>query len=357
MASFRKTPVNTRSWLDISHFSPNAILRGVQLTFVGAHRSLQNPALFTSDHYRQAAHALAAGIAIRLLVEIPNICVKVLKWCMAFFYPEDRLSWLGAVSDDVGFIGNHVLQLPLFFMAVMQHLSPTLDELFMQSLKWVDHTNRKKHEHTAHDKFRVDFYQNLKEYPRFSAGYGSPNQSTNTLHRIIFKYCRKGLVSLLVMSLSYLPGIGQLILPALSFYTFKNAVGFTFAGVIFGSSIVLPRRYLIIFLQTYFATRTLTRELLEPYFSRVPFTKRERANWFRSREGVLFGFGLGFYLLTSVPLVGVLIYGIAEGSAAYLISKVTDPLPLPQDIRQYAIRQQTWTNKQFFLNLAFSNID
>ncbi|KAF4589370.1 putative transmembrane protein UsgS [Ophiocordyceps camponoti-floridani] len=136
MASFRKTPVNTRSWLDISHFSPNAILRGVQLTFVGAHRSLQNPALFTSDHYRQAAHALAAGIAIRLLVEIPNICVKVLKWCMAFFYPEDRLSWLGAVSDDVGFIGNHVLQLPLFFMAVMQHLSPTLDELFMQSLKW-----------------------------------------------------------------------------------------------------------------------------------------------------------------------------------------------------------------------------
>lgn len=52
-------------------FEPNAILRGVQLTLVSAYRALQNPALFTSDHYRQAALAVAAGIAIRLLVAIP----------------------------------------------------------------------------------------------------------------------------------------------------------------------------------------------------------------------------------------------------------------------------------------------
>ena len=52
-------------------FEPNTILRGAQLTLVGAHRALQNPALFTSEHYRQAALAVAAGIAIRLLVAIP----------------------------------------------------------------------------------------------------------------------------------------------------------------------------------------------------------------------------------------------------------------------------------------------
>lgn len=33
--------------------------------------ALQNPGIFTSDHYRQAALAVAAGIAIRLLVAIP----------------------------------------------------------------------------------------------------------------------------------------------------------------------------------------------------------------------------------------------------------------------------------------------
>ncbi len=34
-------------------------------------RALQNPALFTSEHYKQAALAVAIGIAIRLAIAIP----------------------------------------------------------------------------------------------------------------------------------------------------------------------------------------------------------------------------------------------------------------------------------------------
>jgi hypothetical protein len=77
----------------MSNFDPNAILRGAQLTLVGgklpsaaaeaaeaAHRltcpspvnrAVQNPGLFTSDHYRQAALAVVAGVAIRILVAVP----------------------------------------------------------------------------------------------------------------------------------------------------------------------------------------------------------------------------------------------------------------------------------------------
>jgi hypothetical protein len=36
-----------------------------------AHRALQNPDIFTSDHYRQAAVAVAAGIGIKFLVSLP----------------------------------------------------------------------------------------------------------------------------------------------------------------------------------------------------------------------------------------------------------------------------------------------
>lgn len=75
--------------LAISNFDPNAILRGAQLTIVGgklafnsstlqhkltgpkAIRALRNPDLFTSDHYKQAAIAVALGIIIRLAIEIP----------------------------------------------------------------------------------------------------------------------------------------------------------------------------------------------------------------------------------------------------------------------------------------------
>lgn len=76
-------------------FELNSIFRGAQLTIVGANRgktlerqrdgmrtqltpslALQNPGIFTSDHYRQAALAVAAGIAIRILVAIPVCCVR-----------------------------------------------------------------------------------------------------------------------------------------------------------------------------------------------------------------------------------------------------------------------------------------
>lgn len=36
-----------------------------------AFRALQNPDLFRNEHYRQAALAVAAGIAIRLIIAIP----------------------------------------------------------------------------------------------------------------------------------------------------------------------------------------------------------------------------------------------------------------------------------------------
>lgn len=65
-------PKNADEWkAKMANFDPDAILRGAQLTLVGAHRALQNPRLFTSEHYRQAALAVAAGLAIRVLIEIP----------------------------------------------------------------------------------------------------------------------------------------------------------------------------------------------------------------------------------------------------------------------------------------------
>lgn len=58
-------------FVQTTSFEPNGLLRGAQLTLVGAYRALQNPALFTSEHYRQAALAVVAGIAISVLVAIP----------------------------------------------------------------------------------------------------------------------------------------------------------------------------------------------------------------------------------------------------------------------------------------------
>ncbi|KAK5279680.1 hypothetical protein LTR16_007477 [Cryomyces antarcticus] len=99
------------------------------------------------------------------------------------------------------------------------------------------------------------------------------------------------------------------------------------------------------------------RELLEPYFSRIRYTKDQKRMWFRDREGVLFGFGVGFYLFVKIPLLGVLIYGIAEASTAYLITKITDPPPPPAEWKDYAESQVRWKNKHEFLTLPLDKLD
>ncbi|KAM0360251.1 hypothetical protein ACHAP4_002322 [Fusarium culmorum] len=325
--------------LDVSHFDPNTVIRGAQLTLVGAHRALQNPALFTTDHYRQAAIAVVAGLAIRLVISVPIVGIKLLLWLISFFVSLDAVTWDDTLVNGLDFVAEYVLQVPFFLMALMRYVVPTLDNL-----------NEKPSE------LRDMYYPNLKMY-RPTDGSTHSESTAQAVSMFLYRFLRKGGISLAVFALSYTPYIGRFVLPAASFYTFNNAVGLGPASVIFGTGIFLPRKYLVIFLQSYFSSRSLMRELLEPYFARVHFTKEQKRNWFRSREGVLFGFGLGFYVLVKIPLVGVLVYGIAEASTAYLITKITDPPPPPQQMNEFTQGQQNWSNKHEFLNLSLANID
>lgn len=226
----------------------------------------------------------------------------------------------------------------------------------MESLRWVDMTYVQKHKHDDPKDLRDMYYPNLRQY---STRDGSTH-STSTAEAVsmfLWRSIRKASISLAVYSLTYVPVVGRFVLPAASFYTFKEAVGLGPASIIFGTGILLPKRTLVIFLQSYFASRRLVRELLEPYFARIRFTSEQKRHWFRSREGLLFGFGIGFYILLRVPLLGVLIYGIAEASTAYLITKVTDPPPAPSNSEGFAASQQEWKNKQKFLSLSLGNMD
>lgn len=205
-----------------------------------------------------------------------------------------------------------MLQAPLFFMSLMRYVTPTLDDLFMASLNWVDQTYSQKHKHDADpSRLRAAYYPSLRLY-RPTDGRTHSSSTAESVSLFVYRFARKGVLSLVVFWLSYLPYVGRFVLPAASFWTFNRAVGLGPASVIFGTGVLLPRRYLVIFLQSYFASRSLVRELLEPYFARIKFSSEEKRKWFRAREGLLFGFGIGFYVLLRVPLLGVLIYGIAE---------------------------------------------
>ncbi|KAI1002613.1 hypothetical protein K3495_g5588 [Podosphaera aphanis] len=340
----------------MSHFDPNAILRGAQLTIVGALRALRNPSLLTSQHYKQAAIAIGAGIAIRFAISIPIIGIKVLLWFLSFIFKFEYAILGENLGNSLDFVQNYVLQLPFLLMTLMRYITPTLDDVFMDSLAWVDYTYLKKHEGEDQSTLRGIYYENLKKYPTRDNNTEKKTHS-KLITTFLLRFGKKAGLSFIIFSLSFVPIIGRFVLPAASFYTFQKIIGLGPAAVIFGTGIFLPRTYLVIFLQSYFASRSLMRELLEPYFCRIRFTKEQKVNWFHDREGLLFGFGVGFYLLLRIPLVGVLIYGIAEASTAYLITKITDPPPIPSEKGKFAVSQQKWTNKHEFLKLNLKEID
>lgn len=323
-----------------------------------ANRALQNPRIFTSDHYRQALIAVGAGILIRVIVNIPIYAVKALLFFISFVIDLDHESWDDTLVHGLDFFANSVLQVPFFLMTVMGSVTPTLDNLFMDSLQWVDQTYNQKHQSDDPTKLRAMYYTMLKMYS--THGELEKKEKRGIMDGVLLfatKYGRRAGISLAIYALTFLPYIGRFVLPAASFYTFNKAVGPVPAVAVFASGLIIPKHYMVSFLQTYFSSRSLMRHLLEPYFHRMHFTKQQKKVWYVDRSGVLFGFSLAFAIMVKIPLLGVLIYGIAEASTAYLITKITEPPPPPGDNKEFLESEVRWKNKHLFLNLPMDKLD
>lgn len=342
----------------MSNFDPNAILRGAQLTLVGANRALQNPNLFTGSHYRQAAIAVCAGLAIRIIVNIPIYGVKVLLWFLSFVMDLDHESWDDYLVNGLNFISKQVLQVPFFLMLIMSSITPTLDNVFMDSLQWVDQTYISKHKSDEPDKLRAMYYPTLKMYSTHGEIEKKERRTfVDGVIAVALRYGRRAGISLVIYGLTFVPVVGKLVLPAASFYTFNKAVGPVPAGIVFGCGLVVPKHYLVSFLQTYFSSRSLMSQLLEPYFIRIRFNKQQKKIWYIDRSGVLFGFSMAFAVMVKIPLLGVLVYGIAEASTAYLITKITEPPPPPTTSTEFIENEVRWKNKHLFLDLPMDRLD
>jgi hypothetical protein len=148
----------------------------------------------------------------------------------------------------------------------------------MDSLKWVDQTYTEKHKSEDPSTLRPMYYSNLQLYSTYG---GDPTMTSTSKPRrrpkdaamlFMIRYGRKAALSLLVYILSYLPVVGRFVLPAASFYTLNQTIGPLPAFIIFGSGVFLPKRYLVVFLQSFFASRSLMRELVRCP-PRLPLTK------------------------------------------------------------------------------------
>lgn len=136
----------------------------------------------------------------------------------------------------------------------------------MQSIQWVDMTYIQKHKSEDPNQLRAMYYPHLVMF----ATKGGPRSSQPKMDAIMAfanRYAKRMGMLLGIYLLSLTPIVGRFVMPAASFYTFRNHVGTAPAAAIFGAGVILPKTYIVRFLHTYFASRSLMRELVSHIYS------------------------------------------------------------------------------------------
>lgn len=110
-------------------FSILAVIRGIQLTFLGAIRALRNPYLVQSGYYRKVAVAVATSVAIQLLLWIPLALLQLFFGILKLISSEDAIRSLDSILDTLGFIQNNVLNVGPFLVTAMRYFRPEMDEM------------------------------------------------------------------------------------------------------------------------------------------------------------------------------------------------------------------------------------
>ncbi|CAG8461741.1 11387_t:CDS:2 [Acaulospora colombiana] len=212
----------------------------------------------------------------------------------------------------------------------MRYIYPQiLDSLFIESLRYVDYIYLQKHK--GEKELRPQYALSLERY-KYSYDWTE-----------VYKYFKRMWnqikIAVLLYFLSLLPFIGALVYPVASAYALIRSIGYKPAITVGVLMYITPgtKPFAMVFLETLLSSRALMRELLEPYFGRINFEDKEKRKWFREREGILFGFSIGFYPLVRLPLIGMLFYGVAQAAAAFVLIKTTDPPPPPHLISTYKL--------------------
>jgi len=78
-------------------------------------------------------------------------------------------------------------------------------------------------------------------------------------------------------------------------------------------------------LQVLVTTRMLGWELLDPYFDKRRMTLTEQRAYVRANAAPIVGFALPYGFIMAVPIVGPLLFGVAQAATAVLLVDVLEP--------------------------------
>lgn len=80
--------------------------------------------------------------------------------------------------------------------------------------------------------------------------------------------------------------------------------------------------------QAYLTSRAMSWELLDPYFDKLQWRYADQRRLVAQRRGAMVGFGLPIAVVMMVPIVGPLVFGLAQAAAAVFVAEVIEATPI-----------------------------
>ncbi|KAF9111968.1 hypothetical protein BGX27_004189 [Mortierella sp. AM989] len=329
-----------------SPIQPKEFVKGVRLALKGCYIALTNPGFKNGHLYKTLIRLLVFTLIAHLLTQVlfflPVAVMGSLLRLLSFSIDADTTESQRGLENFSNKVHELTSSIPLVGLLFMRYFYPQpLDDIFVEALSYSDHLLIQEHEIAKAEQARhpteVDpnspsIYVMDHRGPFTPALLAYPYQVRRwqDMWRYVRRTWRRMKWGILFLVLSWIPVIGRFAFPVASFLSTIQSIGSKPLAIFFGvTSFMLPRSVSIYMLKGFFGCRALTRELLDPYFIRVGMSHYQKRKWFNYRKSVLLGFGVVFYVGCSFPLIGVVMYGLAQASAAYVLQSLSDPPPPP----------------------------
>lgn len=330
-------------------WSVEKLEQGVKYAVEGIILTLKNPHIRQKKFLRilitLGGISIALYIVTHLVVTLPLRLVSALLFALTGPGSKTNESMEGFLGTTQRTINEMISYIPVLALLFMRNVYPKpLDDLFMESLRYIDERNGID---TVHGQDMVQhtpgYIETLERIQTTQKQLHQPKQKKDKWKGVIlflkrtWKQVRYGLFLFL---LSLIPVVGRYVFPVVGAYSTFKTLGKT-QGVVVGICFLfLPRWATMKLVRTLIGMRSLVRELLEPYFSRMRMSHEDKLRWFSGRKDLIFGFSLIAYLIIRVPYIGFINYGIAQCAVGYILTKVVDPNTL-QPIDFKSLKQQS----------------
>ncbi|KAG0094864.1 hypothetical protein BGZ93_006679 [Podila epicladia] len=328
-----------------SPIQPKEFIKGVFLALEGCFIALTNPNFRNGKLYktlfRLLGFTLIAHLVTQIVFFLPVAMMGSLLRVMSFATDTDTSDSQRGLEIFSNKAHELMSSIPLLGLLFLRYLYPQpLDDIFVEGLAYSDYLLLQEHEHvkaqasqtvsTLGSKPSTNVMDYRGPFTPALLAYPYRVRHWHEMWRYMRRTWKRLKWGLLFLVLSWVPVLGRFAFPIASFLSTIQSIGSKPLAIVFAvASFLLPRSVSIYMLKGFFGCRTLTRELLDPYFIRLGMSHFQKRKWFNYRKSVLLGFGVVFYIGTSIPIIGVAVFGIAQASSAFVLQSLADPPPPP----------------------------